>query len=81
MTEITSIPCTSCKSTGQVINQFTKDYDTCRACRGEGEIFPCDTFTSRRPPAMRNRPCDNCHATERQHELLAELKEIRKVNA
>lgn len=81
MTEITSIPCTSCRAKGEIINQFNGNYEDCRPCRGMGEIYPCEQFFSRKPAAMRNRPCDNCHATERQHALLVELNEVRKVNA
>lgn len=79
--KIESIPCDTCKSTGEIYNHVTGGYSKCRICKGECEIFPCDGFVSTGPSVMRNRPCNNCHATKRQHEQLAELRAIQEINA
>lgn len=81
MTKINSIPCDSCKATGEIFNHVTGGYSKCRACQGECEIFPCDGFVSSGPSAMRNRPCNNCHATKHQHDLLAQLRAVQEINA
>jgi RecJ-like exonuclease len=75
---IKSIPCDACKASGEIYNHVSGRYSKCRACQGEREIFPCDGFVSSGPAAMRNRPCNNCLATKRQHELLAELKAVQE---
>lgn len=77
---IKSIPCDACKATGEIFNHVSDKYSMCRACRGEREIFPCAGFVSNGPAAMRNRPCNNCHATKRQHDQLSELNALRKIN-
>lgn len=76
---IKSIPCDVCKATGEIFNHVSGRHSTCRACRGTTEIFPCERFSSTGHPAMRNRPCDTCHATKRQHDLLVELNALREV--
>lgn len=81
MATIETIPCVPCVGKGTRYQNVTGNYIECKACEGSGEVYPCEAFTSSRPAAFRNRTCDNCHATEKQHELLAELKKVQEVNA
>lgn len=78
---IKSIPCDVCKASGEIYNHVSDRYSKCRACGGEQEIFPCASFVSNGPTAMRNRPCNNCHATKHQHDLLVELNALQEANA
>lgn len=81
MATIETIPCVPCVGKGTRYQNVTGNYIECKACEGSGEVYPCEAFTSSRPAAFRNRTCDNCHATEKQHELLAELKRVQEVSA
>lgn len=75
---IETVPCVPCAGQGVKRQQVTGKDIECKACEGKGEIYPCEAFNSVRPDAFRNRTCDTCHATEKQHELLAELKKIQE---
>lgn len=81
MATIETIPCVPCLGKGIRYQNVSGRHIECDVCKGSGEVYPCESFSSARPAAFRNRTCDTCHATERQHELLAELKKVQKVNA
>lgn len=76
MQNIEKVPCVPCNGKGIRENQFTGNNDVCKACEGDGNIHPCEEFNSSKPPVFRNRTCDHCHATEQQHKLIADYKEI-----
>lgn len=76
MEKIESVPCVPCAGQGFKYEQITGHETTCRACLGAGEVYPCEAFSSTRPAAFRNRVCDGCHATERQHELIRKYDEL-----
>ena len=81
MATIETIPCVPCAGKGTRYQNVTGRDINCDACEGSGQVYPCEAFTSSRSTAFRNRTCDNCYATEKQHELLAELKKVQEVNA
>lgn len=63
------VSCDACSGKGFKINQFNENEETCRVCDGSGEVIPCENFNSDRPAAFRNRKCNGCHATEKQHKV------------
>lgn len=59
------IPCPDCKS-GQVLNNVTDNYSTCKTCNGEPMVVVCDDYvpTSK---IFRNSPCYTCGIREEHH--------------
>jgi DnaJ-class molecular chaperone len=79
MTNTQPVTCVPCQGSGEKFNNFADKYDVCRNCGGNGEVIPCNSFATRKPSAMRNRSCDNCNATENQHNMKSVQTE--KINA
>jgi len=64
-----AVNCNACSGKGVKINQFNLNEDVCRTCDGSGQVIPCENFSSDQSPAFRNRKCNGCHATEKQHKV------------
>lgn len=76
MAKIESVPCVPCAGKGIKRESITGVEHECKACEGSGMIFPCEAFSSSHPAVFRNRTCDTCYATEKQHELIKNYEEL-----